>query len=130
MLVAGIYRPPSAKAQDDKNIGKNIENVHLLNRETILLGDFNIDYLNKSAFNKHKLVKTLGNLHFTQVVKDITRPISGKCLDHICANYPERLINVGIRDIALSDHLPVITTRLFKGQGTKQKKHNNACLCV
>ena len=89
VLVAGIYRPLSAKAQD-KNIGKNIENVHLLNRETILLGDFNINYLNKSALNKHRLVKTLGNLHFTQVVKDITRPISGKCLDHIWANYPER----------------------------------------
>ena len=120
----GGDRPLSAKAQD-KNIGKNIENVHLLNRETILLGDFNINYLNKSALNKHRLVKTLGNLHFTQVVKDITRPISGKCLDHIWANYPERLINVGIRDIALSDHLLVITMRLFKGQGTKQKKHNH-----
>ena len=124
MLVAGVYRPPSAKAQDDMNIGKSIENVHLFNRETNLLENINIDYLNKSAVNKHQLVKTLGNLHFTQVVKDITRPMSRKYLDHIWVNYPDRLINVGTRDIALSDHLPVLTTRLFKGQGIKQRRHN------
>jgi len=30
---------------DDKRLGKNIENLHLLNKETILLGDINIDFL-------------------------------------------------------------------------------------
>ena len=38
ILVAGVYRPPSSKSQDDINIGNNIENAYLFNKELIILG--------------------------------------------------------------------------------------------
>ena len=88
MLIAGVYRPPSSTSQDDANIAKNIEKAYLLNKEMVLLGDFNIDFLNANQANKHKLVKTLTNLHLTQLVKEVTRPASGTCLDHIWTSHP------------------------------------------
>ena len=43
ILMAAIYRPPNVKCEVDKKLAENIERVHMLNRETILTGDFNID---------------------------------------------------------------------------------------
>jgi len=64
ILVAGVYRPPSSKLQDDICIGSNIENAYLLNLEMIILGDFNIDTLKVSGYPKrpsctqHALART------------------------------------------------------------------------
>lgn len=57
LLVAGVYRPPSYKAADDKRLGKKFENAHLLNREIIILGDFNIDFLSTEKFKNTRLSK-------------------------------------------------------------------------
>jgi exonuclease III len=62
LLVSGVYRPPSAKKEYKIILGKNIENAYLENKELVILGDFNIDYLNPDSFLKHDLVKTLLNL--------------------------------------------------------------------
>lgn len=90
LLVAGVYRPPSSKLQDDLKFCSNIESAYLFNLETIILGDFNIDVL-KPDHNKHKLFKFLKNLHLTQKVNQATRPISGSCLDHLWVSHPERI---------------------------------------
>ena len=71
--IAGIYRPPSYKAADDKRPGKNFENAHQLNREIIILGDFNIDFLSTEKFKKHPLVKAMRTLNMPQLVHGITR---------------------------------------------------------
>ena len=42
LFVGGIYRPPPYKVAEDKRLEKNFENVHLLNREMVLLGDINV----------------------------------------------------------------------------------------
>lgn len=52
LLVAGLYRPPSNNKEQDKKLGDNIENAYLLNKEMILLGDFNVNYLSPD-FKKH-----------------------------------------------------------------------------
>ena len=49
LLIAGVYRPPSYKAAENNRLGKNIENAHLLNREIVILGDFNIDFFRGSG---------------------------------------------------------------------------------
>ena len=43
--MAGIYRPPNIKSELDIKLVDNIERAHLLNSETILIGDFNINTL-------------------------------------------------------------------------------------
>ena len=111
LLIAGIYRPPSYKAADDKRLGNNFENAHHLNREIIILGDFNIDFLRTEKFKKHPLVKAMHNLNMSQLVHGITRPMSKTCLDHIWSSHPERLHNVRTMSSGMSDHFPVIVNR-------------------
>ena len=74
LLIAGVYRPPSSSRSDDINLGKNIERGYLKNKETIILGDFNINSLDSNKFCKHNLIKTMKNLHFSQHVNQVTRP--------------------------------------------------------
>ena len=108
LLVAGVYRPPLSNSQDDIKIGKNFENAYLLNKEMILLGDFNVDSLNANQFNKHKLIKTLKNLHLTEIVNEVTRPLSGTGLDHIWTSHPNRIKSVRVKDVGMSDNLPTV----------------------
>ena len=40
--------------------------------ETILKGDFNIDFLNKVAYKKHRFVKGIASMNLDQLVNQIT----------------------------------------------------------
>ena len=113
ILIAAIYRPPNVKCEVDEKLAENIERVHMLNRETILMGDFNIDFLNCS-YKKQRLVKALKDSKFTQLVTTVTRPASNSCLDHIWSNTPNRIVNIVCPEICISDHLPIFGVRLYK----------------
>lgn len=76
LFISAVYRPPLFRGVDDKRLRKNIENVHLLNKETILLRDINIDFLRTMKFQKHPFIKTLQNLNMSQLVMEITQPLS------------------------------------------------------
>ena len=106
-LVAGIYRPPSYTREQDDILERNIETAYLLNKETLLLGDFNINHHDSSSFKKHRLIRAISNMNFKQLVNHTTRPISGTCLDHVYSNYPQRIANITINDSGMSDHSPV-----------------------
>ena len=103
--------------------GKNIRNVHLLNKKTILLGDIDIDFLCTMKFQKHPFIKTLQNLNMSQLVMKITRPLSKTCLDHIWSNHPGRLINERVLSTGVLDHLPTIVTRKNKGVQQNKSEH-------
>ena len=62
-LLAGIYRPPSSTRANDIALENNIEKADLLNEETILIGDFNIDASKPQIYNKHRLCKSLNNMN-------------------------------------------------------------------
>ena len=113
IIIRSIYRPPSSKKADDLSIEANIERVHLLNKETVIVGDINIDYREKTGYNKHRLVKGLSSMHFKQLVDFITRPISKTCLSHMYCSQPHQIKLVTSRDIGLSDHLPVFFMRKY-----------------
>ena len=120
LFIGSVYRLLSYKAQENQKLGKNIENVYLINKETILLGDLNIDYINFTDFNKHKLIKTLLSLKMTQLNSGVTRPVSGKCLDHVWSSHPDRIGFVPTENNGLSDHLPIFSIRKYK-----QKLHRD-----
>ena len=100
ILMAAIYPPPNVKCEVDKKLAENIERVHMLNRETILTGDFNIDWLNCS-YKKHRLVKALKDFKFTQLVTKGTRPAINSCLDHIWCNARARIVNIVCPNICI-----------------------------
>ena len=123
LFIGGVYRPPSFRVADDKRLGKNIGNVQLLNKETILLGDINIDFLCTMKFQKHPFIKTMQNLNVSQLAMEITRPLSKTCLDHIWSSHPERLINVRVLSTGMSDYVPTIVTRKYKGLHQNKPEH-------
>ncbi len=125
LLIAGVYRPPSSTRSDDIILGKNIECGYLKNKETIILGDFNIDSVNLNIFGKHNLIKTMKNLHFSQHVNQVTRPVSNTCLDHVWTNYPKRIAILDVKTIGLSDHLPTVILRRYKRETINR---GNSCV--
>jgi hypothetical protein len=76
LIIGSAYRPPSFKKDQDIVLEENFERVHLLNKETIILTDINIDYINRRGYDKHRLVKGLKSMHFKQLVNSITCPVS------------------------------------------------------
>ena len=108
LLIDSIYHPLSYTKADDLSLEENFERVYSLNRETTFLGDVNIDGRNKKSFNKHRLIKTVHGMNFTQLVNEVTRPVSGTCLDHIYSNRPQRILNIPTFNCGLSDHVPIL----------------------
>ena len=101
ILMAAIYRPPNVMCKLIRNWPKTLnEYIIMLNRETILTGDFNIDWLNCS-YKKHRLVKALKDFKFTQLVTTVTRPAINSCLDHIWSNAPARIVNIVCPNFAI-----------------------------
>ena len=80
LFIWGIYRPPSSTAGSDKSIGENIENVSLLGREMILLGNINIDYL-CTKFESHAFTKVSKSFNLLQLMNVITHPKSRTCVE-------------------------------------------------
>ena len=93
------------------NSPKISNGLSLLNMETILQGDLNLDYRRTQSFNRHRFVKDLKDSNFGQLVTEITRTASKTCLDNIWTIRPEfnELQTSDVRTyIYISDHLPVL----------------------
>ena len=79
----------------------------------IMMGGFNIVFCDKNRFSKHLLSKKLKAMNFKQLVNGVTRPASQTCLDHIYSNYRERIADITVPDIGLSDNLPMFMRRKY-----------------
>ena len=73
--------------------------------------------------SKTSIHKNAANLNMSELVMEITRPLSKTCLDHIWSSHPERLINVRVLSTGMSDHLPTIVTRKYKGVQQNKTEH-------
>lgn len=113
ILCGALYRPPSSNADIDLQLEKNIESAYLKNTEIHIMGDFNIDYLKTTTYNKHSLSKALKCMHLEQLVKTVTRPASGTCLDHVYTSHTDFISHISIPNIGVADHLPVFICRKY-----------------
>lgn len=114
LLFAGVYRPPSYSQEMDQKLERNIESAYFLNKELIMTGDFNVNFIENQKFKKHRLIRSILSMNFKQLVESTTRPISNSCLDHVYSNRPERIRNTITYNSGLSDHIPVLCIRLYK----------------
>lgn len=122
ILIAGVYRPPSSDHATDVKIERNLSQGYYQNKEFYALGDFNINILQAST-NVHKLIQGLPSLDLTQLISDVTRPISKSCIDHIWCSNPDNVAQVKVSEIGISDHFPVCIVRKINGGFTKLNKH-------
>ena len=113
ILAGALYRPPSTNAETDLRIEQNIETGYLRNREVILVGDLNVNYLDKKTYSKHRLIRSIISMHMSQHDTVVTRPKSNTCLDHICTTHGTFISDVTVPNIGIADHLPVFFCRKY-----------------
>ena len=127
IVVGIIYRPPS-QSEFLEIVNTHFSKLDTNSNETYILGDFNINlYLNNSyIFQKNNLLQSQSipsdikkYYEFCTMfgLKQLIRvPIRVTCnssiiLDHILASFPNRVSQLGVIDVGLSDHQIIYCTR-------------------
>ena len=106
MTVICMYRPPKGKhalfLKYLENILKNLKS------EIWILGDINIDYLNRTDDNRTRFLRLFKRFGLRQYIDSITRPNTrgGTCLDWIISNSDFVKI-AGVTNDLISDHLTI-----------------------
>ena len=111
LFLCSAYRPPSAPVSWVECLANELNKIPSShNPETILCGDFNIDYLKGPP---RYWQNALEQFDFTQVIVKPTRITENSCtlIDHIYTNRPENFHEVEVPVLAISDHYPVCVTR-------------------
>lgn len=90
-----FYRPPDSSKYLSKDFNdlleENLDRVASENKETIIMGDFNIDYNNRNDSHSHQAFKNTMTMHgFKQIVNNSTRITndSSTLIDHIFVTKP------------------------------------------
>ena len=121
-VVGNIYRPPQGNIDvfihelDDILSQIDIDKIELF-----LMGDFNIDFIEKGNQATSKLIDCIKPFGLRQLIKEPTRYSRAKnsCLDLFITNSND-IDRVGVCDINLSDHQMIMLTRK-KVQQIKKK---------
>ena len=146
ILLGVVYRPPS-DMHFVENLANSISNSNSFDsQEVILLGDFNVNLLDRKRKLIHKkgyrfskedsnystplyltknytqLLKSSG---LTQLIDEPTRKTdtTESLLDHILVNTPDKISQSGVIEKAISDHDMFFCTR--KHQKIKTGQHNS-----
>ena len=121
-----IYRPPSSVTAWFDQFATVLEEPTLLDKDTIILGDFNIDLL-QNLYEKNKLVQLTESFGLTQVIKEPTRITdqSATLIDHVYLSdtLSSAKTEAFVLDIGMSDHHPVMVI-LKADKRLKSGKHN------
>jgi exonuclease III len=106
-VIGHVYRPPDSSKHLSKCFNKTFLNIlsklNIENKECIVLGDMNINYLNNSP---HALKDSISLQGFQQLITKPTRVTkdSETLIDVILSNRPEMLCNASVLLSTLSDH--------------------------
>jgi exonuclease III len=105
--IVGIYRSRS-KVKLHKLI-EALDYLHmtlLVNKPTILLGDFNIDLLKPSSERKALMRNMIECRGYSQLISQFTTD-NRTCIDHIYTNIPHVVHSSGTLESYFSDHKPI-----------------------
>ena len=112
--LVGLYRPPSSKVTLFDQLSSILKECNL-DKEVILMGDFNINWEDKC--NRRALKQIVNTFDLTQLIKGPTRitQTSKTQIDLIFSNKPERIIKSFNMITGLSDHnLTLVARKLSK----------------
>ena len=139
-IAIGIfYRPPNEN--DFLNIFSNdFQKIDIKTNKIYLLGDFNINLLQNGKFilkenQSYKLKSSSSALvnnykefcqkfSLTEIIKEPARITcsTSTLLDHIFTSSSEKVSQIGVIDVGISDHQLIYFTR--KSKRTKHNMHN------
>ena len=89
-----------------------LENIDFGTRDIFIMGDFNIDYLDRQNEHTKKLKELLTQTGLVNLIKKNTRFSSDKnsAIDHIYTN-SNMILDSGVLDVNVSDHEMVFAVR-------------------
>ena len=113
MLIANCYRPPDGNvASFLEYLENSLGLLDLTKYDLLLMGDFNIDYLDKNSENTRKLKSCIKQFGIDQLINKPTRysTLRDSCLDLICTN-TDHIANSCVCNVNISDHEMVLVTK-------------------
>ena len=113
IIIANLYRPPQGIIKEFCEKMNICLSSFLDNnkREFIIMGDFNINALNKNSEEMKDLTNLMSSYGLKQFINQITRfGNSDNCLDHIYSN-SDYIKSSGTLDWNYSDHQAVFVSR-------------------
>ena len=128
-IIGSIYRPPNSTAAYYDNIIHDLEKIHSLSTEIILMGDFNYDSFKISDQAKVSEIEYLFQL--TQQIKTATRITchTETLIDHIYISNSVNIDSSGVLPISLSYHYATyaiicINKEIFKTKFVRRRNYN------
>ncbi|CAB3993279.1 Hypothetical predicted protein [Paramuricea clavata] len=124
-LIGTLYRPPNGSKFLPKDFPAYFDDmltsVAAENKEVILMGDINCNFLKKSNDADIKSIIDVNGLE--QMVKDPTRitPESSTLIDVICTNKPQNISKVEVISASLSDHEMIGCVRKLNNHSFKAR---------
>lgn len=132
--VTAIYRPPENLSTHIETFLKKLEDhlVSLKSVKSFIVGDFNFD-INSTNDRNIETYKTIINSNsFFFCHKEITRPDSNSCLDHVLTNSLNTELYISLFHHDISDHLGLLIElnnikikKQIKSADRMSKKFNN-----
>ena len=113
IVIGNMYRPPQGDIDPFIQYLENVfDDFDLDNIELFIMGDLNIDFLDKKDPKCIKLIELIKPLGLRQLIKSPTRLTveRNSCLDLFITNC-DNISKVGVCGINISDHLPILLTR-------------------
>ena len=122
--LIGIYRPPDGKYKEFiQHTTKILNQIDSIRSNTILVGDFNIDYNNKKLVQSSNLDILENKYNLKQIVQGNTRitDTTSTCIDLLYTDILDTN-GVGVIDYNVSDHLPIFLVKKKKRNKIEKKE--------
>ena len=113
IIIGNLYRPPQGNIDNFTRVLENVlSNIDLTKNEIYIMGDLNVDMLDKKNIFTKKINDFIKPFGLRQLIKTPTRYSRDKnsMLDVIFTN-SDVIGNTGVCDVHLSDHQMILTTR-------------------
>ena len=87
------------------NIDAVLQNIDLSKKDVIILGDFNIDFLDKSSVDTKCINRLISGFGLTKLINSPTQygATKNSCIDQIVTN-SNHIYQTGVADLNISDH--------------------------
>ena len=105
MMISCLYNLPSGRVQTLCDFLQSFYSN--TQREIWLLGDFNVDFLDRKNESRTKFINTFKQFVLLQLIQALTRPNNGgSCSVWIVTN-SDFVNKSGVLNVYISDHFPV-----------------------
>ena len=135
-FVMAWYRPPNVSVDAFDQMEVCLQFLDREDKETILLGDTNCDFLPKFSGEGHtntndlpahslRLLEIYNLFGFHQLIEKPSRETltTTTLIDHIATTNKSNIVSLGIHKSCFSDHYLVFCVRKFRGACKKQHKN-------